>query len=61
MRNKVFTHLTGQVIAEYIKVRLTPQVFGCPRKQRDFAKLNLHVDLIKQPGKYHFFTNHLNL
>jgi len=35
--------------------------FGHPRKRRDFAKLNLHVDLFEQPGKYHFFTNPLNL
>jgi len=35
-------YLTGQVVAAYIKVRLTPQDFGHPRK-RDFAGLNLHL------------------
>ena len=33
--------------------------FGPPRK-RDFAKLNLHLDIFEQAGRYHFFTNLLN-
>jgi len=35
-------YLTGQVVAAYIQVHLTPQDFGRPRK-RDFAGLNLHL------------------
>ena len=49
-KNKTQTgyYLTGQVVATYIQVRLTSQDFGRPRK-RDFAKLNLHLDIFEQP------------
>src|SRR4030067_2962808 len=47
-------YLTGQVVAAYSQVRLTPQGFGGPRR-RDFAKLNLHLALFDQPGKDGFF------
>jgi hypothetical protein len=53
-------YLTGQVVAAYRQVRLTPQDFGGPRR-RDFAKLNLHVALFEQPGKDDFFRSVLKL
>jgi hypothetical protein len=43
------------VIAAYHQVRLTPQDFGSSRK-RDFAKLNLHLDIFDQPGRNDFFS-----
>jgi hypothetical protein len=59
-------YLTGQVVAAYSPVRLTPHDFGGPRK-RDFAKLNLHLPacrslgagraLFEQPGKDDFFSS----
>ena len=52
-------YLTGQVIATYSQVSLTPQDFGSPRR-RDFAKLNLHLTLFKQPGKDGFFNSLLS-
>jgi hypothetical protein len=71
--SKVFPYLTGQVVAAYNQVRLTPPVvgsyrqdFGGPRK-RDFAKLNLHLPacrslgagraIFEQPGKHDFCLN----
>jgi hypothetical protein len=48
-------YLTGQVIAAYIEVRFIPQDFGRPR-ERDFAKLNLHLGIFDQPGKIQFFS-----
>jgi hypothetical protein len=70
-------YLTGQVIAAYSRVRLTPPVvgsyrqdFGSPRR-RDFAKLNLHLPacrslgagrtLFEQPGKDDFFSSLLRI
>ena len=47
--------LTGQVVAAYIQVRLTPQDFGRPRK-RDFAGLNLLLGIFDQPKKNEFFN-----
>ncbi len=49
-------YLTGQVVAAYLPVRLTPQDFGSPR-ERDFAKLNLHLGIFEQPMKINFFCN----
>jgi hypothetical protein len=56
-------YLTGQVVAAYRQVRLTPSVvgsyrqdFGGPRR-RDFAKLNLHLALFEQPVKDDFFSS----
>jgi hypothetical protein len=59
MGNKAFTHLTGQVVAAYIQVRLTPQDFWSPRR-RDFAKLNLHLTFFEQPEK-NFLSSLLDL
>jgi hypothetical protein len=42
-------YLTGQVVAAYSQVRLTPQDFGAPRR-RDFAKLNLHLPACRSLG-----------
>jgi len=37
------------VVAAYLQVRLTPQDFGSPR-ERDFAKLNLHLPACRSLG-----------
>jgi len=46
-------YLTGQGVAAYEQVRLTPQDFGRPRK-RDFAGFNFHLGIFDQPGKISF-------
>ncbi len=56
MRNNARTHLTGQVVAAYIQVRLTPQDFESPRK-RDFAKLNLFLGIFEQSESNYFAKN----
>jgi hypothetical protein len=38
------------------KVHLTPQEFGSSR-ERDFARLNLHLALFEQPAKHHSFNS----
>ena len=48
-------YLTGQVVAAYRQVRLTPQDFGSSR-ERDFSKLNLHLAPFEQPGENGFFS-----
>jgi len=40
--------LSSFVVAAYIRVRLTPQNFERPR-ERDFAKLNLHLGIFEHP------------
>jgi hypothetical protein len=47
--------LSSFVIATYVPVRRTPQDFEGPRK-RDFAGLNLHLDIFEQPVKIIFST-----
>jgi hypothetical protein len=56
LQNQSGFYLTGQVVAAYVQVRLTPQDFGSPR-ERDFEKLNLHLDIFEQPGGKHSFSN----
>jgi|GEM_PF-1035344 hypothetical protein len=56
LQNQSGFYLTGQVVAAYVQVRLTPQDFGSPL-ERDFEKLNLHLDIFEQPGGNHFFNN----
>ena len=45
----------GGLGAAYIKVRFTSQDFGSPR-ERDFAKLNLHLDIFERPENSYFFN-----
>jgi hypothetical protein len=54
--NQAGFYLTGQVVVAYSQGRLTSQDFGRPR-ERDFAKLNLHLRIFEQPDKNGFFSN----
>jgi hypothetical protein len=52
MRSKVYTHLTGQVVAAYSS---RERIYAFPTKdvgrsrERDFAKLNLHLGIFEHP------------
>ena len=52
MTCKVYTHLTGQVVAAYIS---RERIYAFPTKdvgrsrERDFAKLNLHLGIFEHP------------
>jgi len=48
------------VVAAYTKVRLTPQDLRGPR-ERDFARLNLHLVFFEQPAKNYFFSRLLEV
>jgi hypothetical protein len=53
-------YLTGQVVAAYIQVRLTPQ--DClPDRQVKSATGALHLGIFDQPEKNEFFNMLLNL
>jgi len=52
MRSKIYTHLTGQVVAAYSG---RERIYAFPTRdfersrERDFAKLNLHVNIFEHP------------
>jgi len=70
MWNTAFTHLIGRVVAAYRgrdRFKTVPYFSGFrlpsvgseAPASRDFAKLNLHIDIFEQPEENHFFRDFL--